>query len=98
MGYSGNAYIFKDKKELKKFKKKHLELEDKDTICYFASDFSNLMLYYYGYSTSGRYTLTYEQVEELIGIADGLLKEQLKSLLKILDTRQCRILYVEWYR
>ena len=56
------------------------------------------ILRYYGYSTSGKYTLTYEQVEELIGMADGLLKEQLKSLLKILDTRQCRILYVEGYR
>ena len=97
MGYSGNAYVFKNKKELKLFKKKHLELEDKDSVCYLASDFSNLMLHYYGYSTSGKYTLTYGQVEELIGMADGVLKGQLKSLLKILDTRQCRILYIEGY-
>ena len=74
MGYSGNAYVFKDKKELRKFKKKHLELKREDSVCYFASDFSNLMLHYYGYSTSGVYTLTYEQVEELIGMADGFLK------------------------
>lgn len=46
MGYSGNTYIFKDKKELKKFKKKYLELEDKDSICYFTSNFSNLMLHF----------------------------------------------------
>ena len=95
MGYSGNAYIFKDKKELKKLKKKHLELEDKDSICYFASDFSNLMLHYYGYSTSGKYTLTYGQVEEIIGMTDGFLKDQLKGVLKTLDARHCRILYVE---
>lgn len=97
MGYSGNAYIFKDKKELKLFKKKHLELKNEDSVCYLASDFSNLMLDYYGYSTGGKYTLTYEQVEELIGIADGGLKEQLKGLLKILDTNHCKILYVEGY-
>ena len=46
MGYSCNAFIFKDKKELKKFKKKRLELEDKDSIYYFTSDFSNLMLHF----------------------------------------------------
>lgn len=97
MGYSGNAYIFKDKKELKLFKKKHLELKNEDSVCYLASDFSNLMLHYYGYSTGGKYTLTYEQVEELIGIADGFLKGQLKGILKILDTNYCRILYVEGY-
>lgn len=97
MGYSSNAYIFKDKKELKKFKKKHLELKNEDSISYFASDFSNLMFYYYGYSTGGKYTLTYEQVEELIGMADGVLKGQLKGILKALDTNHCRILYIEGY-
>lgn len=98
MGYSGNAYIFKDKKELKAFKKKHLELKNEDSICYLASDFSNLMLDYYGYSINGCYTLTYEQVEELIGMADDFLKGQLKGLLKTLDTNNCKILYVEGYR
>lgn len=97
MGYSGNAYIFKDKKELKAFKKKHLELKSEDSIGYLGSDFSNLMLDYYGYSTGGIYTLTYEQVEELIDMADGILKGQLKGLLKILDIKHCRILYVEGY-
>lgn len=97
MGYSGYAYIFKDKKELKAFKKKHLELKNEDSVCYLASDFSNLMLQYYGYSTSGVYTLTYEQVEELIGMTDGFLKGQLKGLLKTLDTNNCKILYVEGY-
>lgn len=97
MGYSGNAYIFKDKKELKLFKKKHLELKNEDSICYLASDFSNLMFHYYGYSTSGKYTLTYGQIEELIGMADGFLKDTLKSLLKSLDANHCKILYVEGY-
>lgn len=97
MGYSGNAYIFKDKKELKAFKKKHLELKNEDSVCYLTSDFSNLMFQYYGYSTSGIYTLTYKQVEELIGMADGFLKGQLKGLLKTLDTNNCKILYVEGY-
>ena len=98
MGYSGNAYAFKNKKELKAFKKKYLELKNEDSICYLASDFSNLMLDYYGYSTNGCYTLTYEQIEELIGMADGFLKEQLKDILKTLDIKHCRILYVEGYR
>ncbi|KAB0574517.1 hypothetical protein F7P74_06175 [Helicobacter pullorum NCTC 12824] len=97
MGYAGNAYAFKDKKELKAFKKKHLELKDEDRIGYLGSDFSNLMLDYFGYSTSGIYTLTYEQVEELIGMADGILKGMLKDLLQALDASQCRILYVEGY-
>ena len=97
MGYSGNAYIFKDKKELKEFKKKHLELKNEDRIAWLASDFSNLMFQYYGYSTGGIYTLTYKQVEELIGMADGFLKGQLKGLLKTLDTNNCKILYVEGY-
>lgn len=97
MGYSGNAYVFKNKKELKLFKKKHLELKNEDSVCYLASDFSNLMLHYYGYSTGGKYTLTYKQVEELIGIADGFLKGLLKDILKILDTNHCRILYIEGY-
>ena len=56
------------------------------------------ILWYYGYSTSGKYTLTYGQVEELIGMTDGFLKEQLKGVLKTLDARHCRILYVEGYR
>lgn len=97
MGYSGNAYIFKDKKELRKFKKKHLELKNEDSVCYLASDFSNLMLQYYGYSTSGIYTLTYGQVEELIDMADGHIKEQLKGILQTLDNQLCSILYVEGY-
>ena len=97
MGYSGNAYAFRDKKELKLFKKKHLKLLDEDSIGYLGSDFSNLMLDYYGYSTGGIYTLTYEQVEELIGMADGVLKGQLKDLLEKLDNQLCSILYVEGY-
>lgn len=97
MGYAGNAYAFRDKKELKTFKKKHLELKDEDSIGYLGSDFSNLMLDYYGYSTGGTYTLTYEQVEELIGMADGILKGMLKDLLGTLDANHCRILYVEGY-
>lgn len=97
MGYSGNAYAFRDKKELKLFKKKHLDLLDKDSIGYLGSDFSNLMLDYFGYSTGGTYTLTYEQVEELIGMADGVLKGQLKDLLQTLDNQFCSILYVEGY-
>lgn len=97
MGYSGNAYAFRDKKELKLFKKKHLKLLDEDSIGYLGSDFSNLMLGYYGYSTGGIYTLTYEQVEELIDMADGVLKGQLKDLLEKLDNQLCSILYVEGY-
>lgn len=97
MGYSGNAYAFRDKKELKLFKKKHLELLDEDSIGYLGSDFSNLMLDYYGYSTGGTYTLTYEQVEELIDMANGVLKGQLKDLLQALDNQLCSILYVEGY-
>lgn len=97
MGYSGNAYAFRDKKELKLFKKKHLELKDEDSIGYLGSDFSNLMLDYYGYSTGGTYTLTYEQVEELIDMANGVLKEQLKGILQTLDNQLCSILYVEGY-
>lgn len=97
MGYAGNAYAFRDKKELKLFKKKHLELLDEDRIGYLGSDFSNLMLDYFGYSTGGTYTLTYEQVEELIDMADGVLKGMLKDLLGALDASQCRILYVEGY-
>lgn len=97
MGYSGNAYAFKDKKELKAFKKKHLELKDEDSIGYLGSDFSNLMLDYYGYSTGGTYTLTYEQVEELISMSEGILQGQLKDLLWVLRGEQCEILYVEGY-
>lgn len=95
MGYAGNAYAFRDKKELKAFKKKHLKLKDEDSIGYLGSDFSNLMLDYFGYSTGGTYTLTYEQVEELIDMADGVLKGMLKNLLEALDASHCRILYVE---
>ena len=97
MGYSGNGYAFRDKKELKLFKKKHLKLLAEDSICYLASDFSNLMLDYYGYRTNGTYTLTYEQVEELIDMADGHIKEQLKGILQTLDNQLCSILYVEGY-
>ena len=97
MGYSGNAYAFRDKKELKIFKKKHLKLLNEDRIGHLGSDFSNLMLDYYGYSTGGTYTLTYEQVEELIDMADGVLKGQLKDLLQVLDNQLCSILYVEGY-
>lgn len=97
MGYAGNAYAFRDKKELKLFKKKHLELKDEDSIGYLGSDFSNLMLEYYGYSTGGKYTLTYEQVEELIGMTNGTLKGILKNLLEALDANYCSILYVEGY-
>lgn len=83
MGYSGNAYAFRDKKELKLFKKKHLELLDEDSIGYLGSDFSNLMLDYYGYSTGGTYTLTYEQVEELIGMAKFSRNKIMKTEFKI---------------
>lgn len=38
MGYSGNAYAFRDKKELKLFKKKHLKLLDEDGIGYLGRD------------------------------------------------------------
>ena len=95
MGYSGNAYAFRDKKELKIFKKKGLEFDPDDRIGKVGNMFHNLMSDYYGYSTDGNYTVTYEQLEELRDMTDGVLKKTFEDLLEVLDGHMCSVIYVE---
>ena len=98
MGFSGEAWVFKDKKAFKAFKKSNLKLKEEDSVFHLNGLFYNLMYHYYGYSTGGKYVLQRHQLEELMQMTnDESLKTILTSLLKELDKADCKLLYVEGY-
>lgn len=98
MGFSGEAWVFKDKKAFKAFKKSNLKLKDEDSVFHLNGVFHNLMHHYFGYSTGGKYLLQRHQLEELIQITDNEgLKTILTGLIRELDKSNCKLLYVEGY-
>ena len=92
MGYSGSVYFFKDKKEFKRFKQNHLE---PTKVGCFGTSFFNLMSDYFGYSTNGKYLLTYEQLKEVIDMPNNTIKETLEGYLEEMNKNGYSLIYVD---
>lgn len=92
MGYSGNIYLFKDKKELKSFQR---ELIQVDKVGSFGKDFFSLMSKYFDYETSGRFLLTTEQLKEVSAMAPNIMKQMLECYVEYMIENDYTLMYVD---
>lgn len=92
MGYSGNIYLFKDKKELKSFQRELIQVDKEGS---FGNDFFNLMSRYFDYETSGKFLLTTEQLKEVSVMATNVMKQILEGYVEYMIENDYTLMYVD---